>query len=299
MELAPARAAGKSHLAFALLWLPRDRRRDAMIFFRFCRAVDDIADEPGRGEDEKRRLLQEWLDAIGRNGLPAELEAVIARRAIERNLLAEIVRGCATDIRPERFETFPDLEKYCWRVACAVGLASIRIFGCEDPASSTYAENLGHALQLTNILRDVGEDAAAGRIYLPLADLRRFGVSVEDLLDGKPTPGFRRLMRFEAGRARARFHAAIPPAGDRRALLAPEIMKAIYLRILSRLEKDGFPVFARRIRLGRLEKLAAALDVWLRSLIRLRPLDPARGSAPGQAPDASRKNSRTRPPATR
>ena len=264
-ELAPAGAARKSHLAFALLWLPRERRRDAMVFFRFCRAVDDIADEPGRDEDEKRRLLQEWLDGIDRNSLPAELEAVVARRGIERNLLAEIVRGCAMDIRPARFETFADLEKYCWRVACAVGLASIRIFGCMDPASSAYAENLGHALQLTNILRDVGGDAAAGRIYLPLADLRRFGVAEEDLLRKISTPGFRKLMWFEAGRARSRFHAAIPPSGDRRSLLAPEIMKATYLRILSRLEKQGFPVFERRIRLGRLEQIATALGVCQRS----------------------------------
>ena len=264
-EIAPAGTARKSHLAFALLCLPRGRRHDAMIFFRFCRAVDDIADEPGRSEDEKRLLLQEWLDGIGHHSLPAELEAVVARHGIERNLLAEIVRGCAMDIRPERFETFAALEKYCWRVACAVGLASIRIFGCKDPASSAYAENLGYALQLTNILRDVGEDAAAGRIYLPLADLRRFGVSETDLLQGKTSPGFRSLMAFEAGRARARFHAAISPAGDRRAMLAPEIMKAIYLRILSRLEKLGFPVFERRIRLGRAEKLATALGVWRRS----------------------------------
>ncbi|MCK9590307.1 MAG: squalene/phytoene synthase family protein [Terrimicrobiaceae bacterium] len=188
----------------------------------------------------------------------------MARHGIERNLLAEIVRGCAMDIRPPRFETFSELEKYCWRVACAVGLASIRIFGCQDPASGAYAENLGHALQLANILRDVGEDAGNGRIYLPLADLRRFGVSGEDLLRGKPTtPGFLDLMLFEAGRARARFHAAIPPTGDKRALLAPEIMKAIYLRILSRLEKQGFPVFARRIHLGRTEKMATAFGVWL------------------------------------
>ena len=120
-ELAPARAARGSHLAFALLWLPRDRRRDAMVFFRFCRAVDDIADEPGRSEEEKRRLLQEWLDSI--ESLPAELEDVVRGRGIDRSLLAEIVRGCASDIRPQRFETFEDLEKYCWRVACAVGLA--------------------------------------------------------------------------------------------------------------------------------------------------------------------------------
>jgi phytoene synthase len=269
-ELAPAATARKSHLAFALLWLPRERRRDAMVFFRFCRAVDDLADEPGRTAEEKRWLLQEWLDAIEQKSLPSGLEDVVARHGIERNLLAEIVRGCATDVEPARFETFADLEKYCWRVACAVGLASIRIFGCKDPAGTDYAVNLGHALQLTNILRDVGEDAAAGRIYLPLADLRRFDVSEEDLLAGKPSPGFHGLMLFEAGRARARFCAAIPPAGDRHALLAPEIMKAIYLRILNRLDQQGFPVFERRIRLGRLEKIATALGVWRDSVVRPR-----------------------------
>lgn len=260
-ELAPAGAARKSHLAFALLLLPRGRRCDALIFFRFCRAVDDIADEPGRSGPEKTLLLDEWIEAVERKTLPAELEEVVTRHGIERHLLSEIVRGCAMDIHTPRYETFAELEKYCWRVACAVGLASIRIFGCSNPASARYAENLGHALQITNILRDVGEDAAQNRIYLPLADLRRFGVTEENLLRAETPGGFRALMQFEAGRARARFHSAIPPAGDSRALLAPELMRAIYLRILSKLEKRGFPVFTERLRLGRLEKTAAALGV--------------------------------------
>lgn len=264
-ELAPAETAKKSHLAFALLWLPRERRRDAMVFFRFCRMVDDIADEPGRTPGEKSRLLGEWLTAIATEKMPPELEEVVKRHSIDRHLLSEIVRGCAMDIPVTRYETFAELEKYCWRVACAVGLVSIRIFGCKDPASATYAENLGHALQLTNILRDVAEDAALGRLYLPLADLRRFGVSEEDLRNGKSSSSFQALMRFEAGRARSRFHAAIPPVADRRALLAPEIMRALYLKILSKLEKRGFPVFERRLRLGRLEKLTTALGVFLRS----------------------------------
>lgn len=261
-ELAPAETTRNSHLAFALWWLPRERRRNAMVFFRFCRAVDDIADEPGRSVEEKRRLLEEWLS--GMDALPPELEEVVEKHGIERNLLAEIVRGCAMDIQPKPFETFAELEGYCWRVASAVGLVSIRIFGCQDPASNAYAENLGQALQLTNILRDVGEDAAAGRIYIPLEDLRRFDVSGKNFLSGKPGSGFDGLMRFEAGRARARFHAAIPPAIDKAALLAPEIMKAIYLRILSRLEKQKFPVFQRRIRLGRSEKILTALGVCLK-----------------------------------
>lgn len=260
-ELAPVETARKSHLAFALLWLSPERRRDAMVFFRFCRAVDDIADEPGREEAEKRALLEEWLAAIEGKTMPAGLEEVVEKYGIERHLLAEIVRGCAMDISTVRYETFADLEKYCWRVACAVGLVSIRIFGCKNPASRVYAENLGYALQITNILRDVGEDAASGRIYLPLADLKRFGISEGNLLKGHSSPSFQALMQFEAGRARTRFHAAIPPSGDNRALLAPQIMRTLYLKILSKLERQGFPVFQRRLRLGRMEKFFAALGV--------------------------------------
>jgi len=265
ISLAPASSARGSHLAFALIWLPRLRRRDALVFFRFCRTVDDIADEGGRTDGDKQRLLEEWEQAVEGRALPGELEEVIARNGIDRTLLAEIVRGCAMDIRPARFQTFGELEKYCWRVACAVGLVSIRIFGCTDSRSDAYAENLGHALQLTNILRDIGEDAGMGRIYIPLDDLARFGISEQEFLAGLPGERFPELMRFESGRARARFHAAVPPAPDARALLPAEIMKSLYATILSRLEKSGFPVFEKRLRLGRIEKLALALATCLRS----------------------------------
>ena len=168
------------------------------------------------------------------------------------------------DIQPARYPTLAALEQYCWRVACAVGLVSIRIFGCVDPQSRDYAVNLGHALQLTNILRDVAEDARGGRIYLPEEDLKRFGVNEEELLAGRPGPGFLPLMRFEAGRARSRFAAAIPPEADVHALLSSEIMRALYAKILSRLETTGFPVFQSRVRLGTLEKLAVAVSVAFR-----------------------------------
>ena len=264
ISLAPASSARGSHLAFALIWLPRHRRRDALVFFRFCREVDDIADEGGRTNEEKSRLLDEWVEAVEGRTLPEELEEVVTRNGIDRTLLAEIIRGCAMDVRPSRFQTFGDLEQYCWRVACAVGLVSIRIFGCTDPGSVAYAENLGHALQLTNILRDAGEDAGMERIYIPLEDLARFGISEQDFLAGLPGGSFLELMRFEAGRARARFHAAIPPAPDARALLPAEIMKSLYSTLLSRLEKMDFPVFKKRLRLGRIEKLAIALATCLR-----------------------------------
>lgn len=259
----PSSGTRGSHLAFALYCLPAGRRKDALIFYHFCRAVDDIADEPGRPPEEKRRLLAEWLAAVDLD-LPPEIEGVVQRHNIDRSLLTEIIRGCETDVLPARFPTIADLNQYCWRVACAVGLVSIRIFGCSDPRCRDYAENLGHALQLTNILRDVAEDAAMGRIYLPLEDLERFGVSESALLAGRPGAGFLPLMRFEAARARTRFAAAVPPPGSARTLFPAEVMRALYLKILRRMEVRGFPVFQERIRLGGLEKVTTAILTWLR-----------------------------------
>ena len=256
--LAPPSGTKASNLAFALLSLPRARRSDALVFYRFCRVIDDIADDPILPDHEKREQLEEWRVAIRERVSPEELESVITLCEIDRRLLLEIIDGCAADIGIVRFETFSDLEKYCWRVASAVGLVSLRIFGCVSPQADSYAENLGHALQLTNILRDVAEDARIGRIYLPLEDLRRFGLSESDILKETPGIGFVPLMRFEADRARARFAAAVLPEIDARRLVASEIMRALYLRILSLLEAGGFPVFAKRIRLGRLEKVVIA-----------------------------------------
>ncbi len=261
IALAPASSARRSHLAFALLCLPAARRRDALVFFRFCRAVDDIADEGPATAEEREAGLEGWLQAAHSLKLPQELQDVVARHRIPGELLSEIILGCLQDVRPSRFESLPDLERYCWRVACAVGLVSIRIFGCANPASEGYAEHLGHALQLTNILRDVGEDADRGRIYLPTDLMERFGVSGGEILEGRPGPGFLPLARFLAGKARRHFHAAVPPPGDRRALLPAEVMKALYLKILDRMEVTNFPVFERRIRLGRLEKGILALRV--------------------------------------
>jgi 15-cis-phytoene synthase len=262
LQLAPRAGARKSNLALALGCLPPNRRRDALVFYDFCRAVDDIADDPGRSPEEKRTLLELWRTSLiqGEN-LPAALRDILERHGIDRRLLVEIVLGMETDIEPSRFQTREDLRAYCWRVACAVGLVSIEIFGCRNPQSKIYAEFLGYALQLTNILRDVAEDAAAGRIYLPLEDLRRFEVSEASLLARKPVGNFNALMRFEAARARSLFADASRalPADDAQALKPAELMRTIYEKILSRMEADGFRVFEKRYRLSKAEKLLALL----------------------------------------
>ncbi|HRJ71707.1 MAG TPA: squalene/phytoene synthase family protein [Terrimicrobiaceae bacterium] len=262
LQLAASAGARKSNLAFALAGLPPVRRADALTFYGFCRAVDDIADEPGRTPEEKSRLLDAWISALtDGNGLPAPLQRVISAHNLPPDLLIEIVRGMKMDIHPVRYPTYAELQQYCWRAACAVGLASIRIFGCESPASADYAEQLGYALQLTNILRDVAEDAAQGRIYLPAEDLRQFGVEERSLLAGAPDAGFAALMQFEASRASSHFAAAgrLLPEADRKALLPAEIMRELYRRILARMERGGFQVFRTRYRISTAEKLGILL----------------------------------------
>ena len=259
LQLAARANARKSNLAFALRCLPPDRRMDALVFYDFCRAVDDIADEPGRSPAEKRELLGLWKAALNAGDkLPPALAEVLIRHKIDRRLLVEIVLGVEMDIEPIRYQTHEALRAYCWRVASAVGLASIEIFGCKNPKSKIYAEFLGYALQMTNILRDVAEDAAAGRIYLPLEDLQKFGVGEAGLLRGTPGENFSDLMYFEAARTRALFMEASRalPADDAEALKPAELMHTIYKKILSRMEADGFRVFQKRYRLSKAEKLA-------------------------------------------
>ncbi len=262
LQLASPAGARKSNLAFALSGLPPGRRADALTFYAFCRAVDDIADEPGRTDAEKSSLLDAWISALTTGtGLPASLQHVIAAHGIPPALLAEIVLGMKMDLQSVRYESYEDLQQYCWRAACAVGLVSIRIFGCVAPESAAYAEQLGYALQLTNILRDVAEDAAIGRVYLPAGDLRRFGVDEKSLLSGEPDAGFTDLMRFEAARAAGHFATAAGhlPDMDRHALLPAEIMRSLYQRILIRMERGGFQVFRKRYRISSAEKLGLLL----------------------------------------
>jgi len=257
LQLASAEGARQSNLAFALTCLPRDRRGDALVFYDFCRAVDDIADDPARPTAEKTALLDQWKTALTeQTGLPEPLDSLIRRHDLDPSLLREIVLGVEMDIAPPIYESFHDLRAYCWRVACAVGLVSIKIFGCSHPDSKTFAEHLGYALQLTNILRDVAEDAALGRIYLPQEDLRRFGVNPERLLAGRPDGDFAGLMHFEAERARLEFHQAqnTLPAPDAHALRPAILMQAAYEKILTRMTTDGFRVFEKRYRLGKLDK---------------------------------------------
>lgn len=252
----------KSNLALALACLPAARRRDMTSFYAFCRVVDDLADDPGAAPAERAARLDNWRRAVmdGRGeGDPVlgEVVQLPGRYGFPREWLVEIIDGVASDLGRVRYATYEELLGYCYKVASVVGLVSAEIFGCTQSGSRDYAVQLGYALQLTNILRDVGQDAReSGRIYLPLEDLRRFGVTEDEVLEGRPGPGFANLMEFEYDRARVLFEAADAalPAADRAALLPARMMAQVYREILEKLRRRRYPVFSERCRLHPLRK---------------------------------------------
>ena len=267
-----ARVTRKSGTSFyhAFRVLPAEKRKALNALYAFCRVVDDCVDEEdGEGEAGLSRWLAEAHRAYAgtpETELGRELAAAVARFPIPRGCFEDVVAGCRMDVTTHRYVTFADLRVYCERVASAVGLASIEIFGYEDPRTRGYAVELGLALQLTNILRDVGPDAARDRLYLPLEDLAACGVSERDVLDavrpGSPRPaGLDGLLAFEADRARSHYAAAAKalPRRDRRAMLPAEIMGAIYRDILEEWARRGHPVGGARVRAGRARKIGLVI----------------------------------------
>jgi 15-cis-phytoene synthase len=251
----------KSNLALAFVALGRERRRDITTFYAFCRVIDDIVDASQLTKDEKRLRLLEWREMLQHTiadepTLARDMRRLVEKYMLDPALLEEIIAGVEMDLDITRYESFEQLRVYCYRVAGAVGLVSIEIFGYSHPACKDYAVQLGLALQMTNIIRDVGKDLRADRIYLPAEDLARFAYSETQLLDQQYNDSFVRLMEFEAARAREFFAraAALLPGEDRRTMLAAEIMASIYGALLRRMERDRFHVFERDYRLSSLEK---------------------------------------------
>lgn len=253
----------KSNLAFALACLPKERRRDMIAFYAFCRVVDDIADATDVGEEAKERELTHWKQCVIEGKPPGHpvLDEVLllpAKYDFPRAWLGEIIDGVASDITKTRYATFEELLGYCYKVASVVGLVSIQIFGHTNPATRDYAVNLGYALQFTNIIRDVGQDAReTGRIYIPQSELRQFGVLESEILDARPSERFTKMMDFQYRRARDYYRAAqqaLPPE-DRKSMVASEIMGEIYSRILEKLKRERYPVFKKRCRLNNIHKM--------------------------------------------
>jgi phytoene synthase len=251
----------KSNLALAFVSLGPERKRDITIFYAFCRVVDDIADSTELSIVEKRERLTDWRQMLGASApdeplLARDVRQLMAKYSLPPGMLEEIIAGVEMDLSIVRYPTFEELRVYCYRVASAVGLVSIEIFGYRNPRCREYAIDLGLALQMTNIIRDVWKDFQAGRIYLPQEDLVRFHYSEADLAKRQYNEQFIQLMQFQASRAReffSRAAAELPPE-DRRAMAPAEIMRSIYRALLRRIELDNFRVFEKEYRLSKLEK---------------------------------------------
>jgi 15-cis-phytoene synthase len=262
----------KSNLAITLACLPVERRRDMTSFYAFCRIVDDIADEKEFSLKDRRIQLGAWRRIVRGEQLPAdavgrEVVGLPRKYDFDPSLLEEIIDGVSMDLENRRYETFEDLRKYCYKVAGLVGLISLKIFGVTDSRAREYAINLGYALQLTNILRDVEADwKNDGRVYLPLEDLAAHGYTIDDVAACRYNDSFLTLMRFEAARAAEYFERAVAsfPRHEAGRLQAAEAMRKIYHGILLRMQADGFKIYHRRYRLPAWRKAIILALAWWR-----------------------------------
>ncbi|MEW6647232.1 MAG: presqualene diphosphate synthase HpnD [Pseudomonadota bacterium] len=256
-------ARSGSSFYYSFLFLPPEQRRAIMALYAFCREVDDVVDECGDAA-LAQTTLNWWREEIARlyagnpqHPVTRALQPAIARFTLAEEHFQEIIDGMAMDLTQTRYADFKALSLYCYRVASVVGLMAAAIFGYEDRHTQKYAHDLGMAFQLTNILRDVGEDAARGRIYLPQDELARFGVSEDDILARRPSDGMRALLHFQATRARGYYDKALAqlPPVDRYRQRSGLIMAAIYLSTLDAIEQQDYPVLQRRVRLSPWRKL--------------------------------------------
>ena len=261
----------KSNLALAFVSLRREQRRDMTTFYAFCRVVDDIADTDSLTTEAKQQQLTNWrrwlrASSADEPAMANELRELLAKYRLPPEMLDEIIDGVEMDLHKTSYETFSELRDYCYHVASAVGLVSIEIFGYRNSGCKQYAVELGLALQMTNIIRDVRRDLEKGRIYLPQEDLDRFHYSAADLREKKYNDNFVRLLEFESGRAKGYFQsaAAALPKEDRHSMIAAEIMGSVYRALLNRMENDKFRVFEKDYRLSKLEKAGRVLGQLLK-----------------------------------
>lgn len=268
----------RSNLALAFLVLSKEKRRDMDVFYTFCRVVDDIADSESLPAQTKQEYLDAWRQNLTRpadepqpHELGGQVRALMEKYGLTAEHFLEIVAGVEMDLAPVRYGTWEQLRLYCHRVASAVGLVSIEIFGYQHPDCRRYAVDLGLALQVTNIIRDVAKDYAnGGRIYLPREEMDRFGVTEAQIAEGMEDGAFRALIEFEAARAESFYQSAIAalPPSDRRSMIAAEIMREVYHRLLGRMRSNGFHVLTKSYRMGPLQKLWVVAVAGLRNRFR-------------------------------
>jgi phytoene synthase len=260
-----------SSFYYSFLFLPHERRRAITALYAFCREVDDTVDN-ATDESVARIKLAWWRTEVSNmfKGTPTHpvtqaMQPYLAAFNIQEAHLLAIVDGMEMDLNQSRYLDYPGLQRYCWHVAGVVGILSASIFGVTDPQTLKYAEKLGLAFQLTNIIRDVGEDARKGRIYLPVNELQQFGVTAADILNARHSDKFEALMRFQSERARKVYDEAFAllPKQDRRAQRPGLMMAAIYSALLGEIERDNFQVLNQRISLTPLRKLWLAWKTYV------------------------------------
>ncbi len=262
-----------SSFYYSFLFLPPERRRAITALYAFCREVDDTVDETSDGSVARIKLawwrteLAAMYQGVPTHPVTQALQPHLQAYDLKEAHLQAIVDGMEMDLDQSRYLDYPGLRKYCWHVAGVVGILSASIFGASDPKTLEYAEKLGLAFQLTNIIRDVGEDARKGRIYLPVNELQQFGVTAADILNARHSEKFEALMTFQAQRAQATYDEAFAllPRADRRAQRPGLMMAAIYRTLLHEIERDGYHVLTQKISLTPLRKLWLAWKTYVRS----------------------------------
>ncbi|MBI4060779.1 MAG: squalene/phytoene synthase family protein [Elusimicrobia bacterium] len=275
MISAPPPAEKKSNFFLGFLLLSKPKREALSAVYAYCRLIDDIVDKPGGNRDEARRRLDFWREEVSLLYRGAPTHAVsrgllkpVADYGIPRDAFLEMIRGCAMDLDGTRYETAADLESYMRGVASSVGTMCVHIFGWKHTPKDRmheFAATFGYAFQLTNIVRDVGDDLGLGRIYLPLSEIRAAGYSVERLLARDQGPAFVRLMEGQYGRAKGYYARAraLVDVRDRPGLLPAEVMAHVYEGLLDEIKARGYRVFFRKTSLSGRRKLALALKAWL------------------------------------
>lgn len=278
--------SGSTSFHYSFGFLPKEERAAIKTIYAFARRIDDIVDENPSSDvavvSEKRTRLAWWrqqIEAIysGSNDASASVDplaGVVRRYNLPKQYLLTVIDGCERDLTQRRYETFADLKRYCYSVASIIGLISIEIFGYRHEATRQYAINLGYALQLTNILRDVKTDKDRGYIYIPREDLVRFRYTEEDLLNEIYDERFINLMEFQAKRAREFYHQAraLLRPEERMTMVAAQIMDAIYYRLLEKIELSDFRIFTDRVRVSTSHKIMTALRIWLGSKLFVKRL---------------------------
>ena len=267
---------------YAFVLLPPARRRAIYVAYAFCRYCDDAVDSEASTEEklarlgELRQLLEQCYQGQASGPVFTGLSQVVREYSIPREYFGEVLSGMEADLVKSRYQNFDELRQYCYQVASAVGLICIHIFGFKDARAEAHAIDLGLAMQLTNIARDVKEDLAFGRIYLPQDELARFGCTEEDLLSGEVNDPFRELMRFHTQRAREYFHSGFQllPYLNPRSRACVGVLGRIYSGLLDRIETANYDVFNRRVSLSTSEKLAVMAQSWIVSMWPRRLPDP-------------------------